>query len=122
MSAIASKDPWLDCRSFIIARIADGVRREVNDLEPARIAWGQRNPAAIRLQPSLAALRGRRGARAFVGGLLWRVLPSCGGVARGERQSPPFVGILTNGPCCDVNNIDYSGKTPAVRRASHEKI
>jgi hypothetical protein len=39
-----------------------------------------------------------------------------------ERQDPPFVGILANGPCGDVNNNDYSGRTPAVKREPYEKI
>jgi hypothetical protein len=30
--------------------------------------------------------------------------------------------MLANGPCGDVNNNDYSGKTPAVSRAPYEKI
>lgn len=38
------------------------------------------------------------------------------------NQQPPFVGILANGPCGDVNNNDYSGKTPAVKREPYEKI
>jgi hypothetical protein len=37
---ITNKDPSLDYRSFIISRVVDGVRRAVNNLEPARIAWG----------------------------------------------------------------------------------
>lgn len=37
-----------------------------------------------------------------------------------DRQDPPFVGILANGPCGDVNNIDI--RAPAVRRAPYEKI
>lgn len=38
------------------------------------------------------------------------------------HQDPPTVGILANGPCGDVNNNDYSGKTPAVKREPYEKI
>ena len=34
----------------------------------------------------------------------------------------PCVGILANGPCGDVNSIDYSGRTPPVKRAPYEKI
>ena len=37
-------------------------------------------------------------------------------------QHPPVVGLLANGPCGDVNNNDYSGKTPAVKREPYEKI
>ena len=39
-----------------------------------------------------------------------------------EGEHPPVVGILANGPCGDVNNNDYSGKTPAVKREPYEKI
>jgi neutral ceramidase len=39
-----------------------------------------------------------------------------------ERQDPPFVGLLANGPCGDVNNNDYSGKSPAVKYGPYEKI
>lgn len=35
---------------------------------------------------------------------------------------PPMVGLLANGPCGDVNNNDYSGKTPVVKREPYEKI
>lgn len=37
-------------------------------------------------------------------------------------EHPPVVGILANGPCGDVNNNDYSGKTPTVKREPYEKI
>ncbi len=37
-----------------------------------------------------------------------------------DRQNPPFVGILANGPCGDVNNIDFS--KPAEKREPYEKI
>jgi hypothetical protein len=39
-----------------------------------------------------------------------------------EKVGAPCVGILANGPCGDVNNNDYSGKTPAVKREPYEKI
>ena len=38
----------------------------------------------------------------------------------GEHSA--VVGILANGPCGDVNNNDYSGKTPVVKREPYEKI
>lgn len=41
---------------------------------------------------------------------------------RADDAHPPVVGILANGPCGDVNNNDYSGKTPAVARKPYEKI
>jgi hypothetical protein len=37
-----------------------------------------------------------------------------------DRLNPPFVGLLANGPCGDVNNIDIS--RPAPRREPYEKI
>ncbi len=37
-------------------------------------------------------------------------------------EHPAAVGILANGPCGDVNNNDYSGKTAAVKREPYEKI
>lgn len=37
-----------------------------------------------------------------------------------DRQHPPFVGLLANGPCGDVNNIDI--KAPAARLQPYEKI
>ncbi len=39
-----------------------------------------------------------------------------------DGDHPPVVGLLANGPCGDVNNNDYSGKTPAVKRKPYEKI
>lgn len=39
-----------------------------------------------------------------------------------EGDHPPVVALLANGPCGDVNNNDYSGKTPAVKREPYEKI
>lgn len=38
------------------------------------------------------------------------------------EMKAPCVGILANGPCGDVNNNDYSGKTPTVKREPYEKI
>ena len=37
-------------------------------------------------------------------------------------EHPPVVALLANGPCGDVNNNDYSGKTPVVARGPYEKI
>lgn len=39
-----------------------------------------------------------------------------------QALAAPCVGILANGPCGDVNNNDYSGKTPSVKREPYEKI
>ncbi len=183
VSALSNKDPSLDYRRLLISRIADGVQRAVNNLEPARIAWGtgqlpqhvfnrrwllkegetELNPFGGRdrvvmnpssklrsrlLKPagptnpqvyclSVQALDGRPIALLanywlhYVGGepvgdysadyfgeFCRRIQELMGA----ERQDPPFVGILANGPCGDVNNNDYSGKTPVVPRAPYEKI
>ena len=40
VSAVTNKHPALDYRSFVISRIVDGVKCALNNLEPARIAWG----------------------------------------------------------------------------------
>lgn len=37
-------------------------------------------------------------------------------------EHPPVVGLLANGPCGDVNNNDYSGKSPTIQRGPYEKI
>ena len=38
-----------------------------------------------------------------------------------DRQDPPFVGLLANGPCGDVNNINFAAPA-AEKRAPYEKI
>ncbi len=40
VSAVTSEDPSRNYRSFVISRVVDGVKRALNNLEPARIAWG----------------------------------------------------------------------------------
>lgn len=40
VAAVTNKDSSLDYRSFVISRVVDGVKRALNNLEPARIAWG----------------------------------------------------------------------------------
>ena len=178
VSAITNKDPSMDYRKFIIARIADGVRRANTNLEPARIAWGSgqlpqhvfnrrwllkegitnpnpfggldravMNPSSL-LRPRLAgpagptnpevyclsvqATDGRQIALManywlhYVGGVNKEDLSAdyFGEFCQRIEQSmkAPCVGILANGPCGDVNNNDYSGKTPAVKREPYEKI
>ena len=37
-----------------------------------------------------------------------------------DRQEPPFVGIMANGPCGDVNNINFA--EPPQKRAPYEKM
>jgi hypothetical protein len=40
VSPLTNADPSLNYRSFVISRVVDGVKRALNNLEPARIAWG----------------------------------------------------------------------------------
>jgi neutral ceramidase len=40
VAALTHDDPSLNYSQFIISRVVDGVRRALNNLEPARIAWG----------------------------------------------------------------------------------
>ena len=40
VSAITKMDAGFDYRSLVISRVVDGVKRALNNLEPARIAWG----------------------------------------------------------------------------------
>lgn len=178
VSAITNKDPSLDYRSFIISRTVDGVRRALNKLEPARIAWGSgklpqhvfnrrwllkegvtndnpfggkdravMNPSSL-LRPRLAgpagptnpevyclSVQAADGRQIALMANYW--LHYVGGVNREdlsadyfgefcrrieEKIGAPCVGLLANGPCGDVNNNDYSGKTPAVKREPYEKI
>jgi hypothetical protein len=45
---LKSNDELSDYQQFLVIRIADGVRRAVNNLEPARIAWGAaREPTQV---------------------------------------------------------------------------
>ncbi|HCN75936.1 MAG TPA: hypothetical protein DIT13_01930 [Verrucomicrobiales bacterium] len=183
VSAITDPDSSLNYRSLIISRVVDGVRRAVNNLEPARIAWGAgavpqhvfnrrwllkegvtntnpfggqdravMNPASL-LRPRMAgpagpvnpevyclSVQAADGRQIAIMANYW--LHYVGGVPRehlsadyfgefcrviekelgSDDAHPPVVGILANGPCGDVNNNDYSGKTPDVQRAPYEKI
>ena len=178
VAAVTNKDPSLDYRSFIISRVVDGVKRALNNLEPARIAWGTgrlpqhvfnrryllaegftnpnpfggqdravMNPGS-ELRPRLAgpagptnpdvyclSVQAADGRQIALMANYW--LHYVGGVDREDLSADyfgefcrrieqalgaPCVGILANGPCGDVNNNDYSGKTPAVQRKPYEKI
>lgn len=183
VSALSNPDPALNYRQILITRVVDGVRRAVNNLEPAKIAWGTgkvpqhvfnrrwklkegmtnpnpfggldravMNPSGL-VRAKLAgpagptnpevyclsvqALDGRQIALManywlhYVGGVprehlsadyfgeFCRVIETQ--LAAGPEH-PPVVGLLANGPCGDVNNNDYGGKTPAVKREPYEKI
>lgn len=183
VSALTNADPSLDYRSFLISRVVDGVRRAVNNLESAKIAWGAgkvpqhvfnrrwllkegvtnanpfggqdravMNPGSL-LRPRLAGPAGPTNPEVYclsvqaadgrqIALLANYWLHYVGGVPREhlsadyfgefsrriEKQlgteggHPPVVGMLANGPCGDVNNNDYSGRTPAVKREPYEKI
>ncbi len=163
-----------DYQTFLARRIADGVRRALNNLAPARIAWGTgwlpqhvfnrrwllkdgksvTNPfgdpdRAIMnpgrrpdlLQPagpvnpevfvlSLQSTTGRPIAVLanywlhYVGGVPGDHISAdyfgafCDRIQEllgADRQDPPFVGLLANGPCADVNNSDVLNPSPKPR-------
>lgn len=175
--------PFLNYRQFLVSRVVDVVRCALNNLEPARVAWGtgqlpqhvfnrrfllkdggtEINPfgerdravmnpgGALRarlLEPagpvnpevyclSVQAADGRQIALManywlhYVGGVprehlsadyfgeFCRLVEDALGHDGGH---PPCVGILANGPCGDVNNIDRSANAPAVKYQPYEKI
>jgi len=171
--------PFDDYQKFLVRRIADGVRRALSNLEPARIGWGSgrvpqhlfnrrsllkegktaTNPfggqdrvvtnqgnhpdrlsAAGPINPevsfiSVQATNGRPIAVLanywlhYVGGLSGSQISAdyfamfCDRIQQllgANVQSPPFVGILANGPCADVNNI--GGGTPGVKYAPGDRM
>ena len=169
-----------DYQQFLVRRIADGVQRAVNNLEPARIAWGTgqlpqhqfnrrwvlkdgktivnpfggqdralMNPGSSRTdlerpagptnpEVSFLSIQSLSGRPLALLANYW--LHYVGGVPNGhvsadyfgafcdriqqllgaDRQDPPFVGLLANGPCGDVNNVDI--KAPPAKLAPYEKI
>jgi neutral ceramidase len=167
-------------QTFLARRIADGVRRALAQLEPARIGWGAgqvpqhvfnrrwllkdgktapnpfggqdravMNPGqrSELLKPagptnpevyflSVQSTGGRPIALLanywlhYVGGTGPRHISAdyfgvfCDRIQEllgADRQDPPFVGILANGPCGDVNNIDFA-RPPEPRRPPYEKM
>ena len=168
-------------RDFVVRRIADGVRRAINNLEPAKIGWGsgqvpqhlfnrrwllKDNATAINpfgeqdfavmnpgsrpdlLKPAgptnpevyFVSIQATAGRPIALLANYW--LHYVGGVAAGEisadyfavfcdriqellgadRQDPPFVGILANGPCGDVNNNNYTPGAKLKSYARYEKM
>ncbi|MFM9032161.1 MAG: hypothetical protein ACKOTF_16090 [Opitutaceae bacterium] len=161
------RSPLDDYQSFLTRRIVDGVKRALNQLEPARIGWGSgqvprhvfnrrwvlkdgktavnpfggqdravMNPGS---RPDLERPAGPVNPEVYfisvesVSGRPIAVLANywlhyVGGVPTGhisadyfaavadrlqqllgaDRQDPPFVGLLANGPCGDVNNINVA--------------
>ncbi|RCS44784.1 hypothetical protein DTL42_17305 [Bremerella cremea] len=170
-----------DYQKFVVQRIADGVRRAVNQLELATIGWGSveepsevfnrrwymkdsahtGNPFGgvdrVRMNPPLGSASLDRPAGPTdpevsfisvksVAGRPIALLANyslhyVGGVPSGdvsgdyfayfgkfiaeklaaEDQSPPFVGMLSNGTSGDVNNINFQEKNPK-RYAAYEKM
>ncbi len=175
-SKITEVEELSDYQAFVARRIADGVRRALSNMQPARIAWGsaqepsevfnrrwyttdpkmlsnpfggvdkvrmnppRRNPALVRpagpVDPevsfiSVQSIEGQP--IALMGNYS---LHYVGGVNSGDvsadyfgyfanmvkdrlgaaNQDPPFVGILSNGTSGDVNNINFNGESPRVKR------
>ncbi len=170
-------------QQFLARRIADGVRRAVNNLEPARIGWGVaeernqvfnrrwfmtpgvpdlRNPFGgidkVRMNPprgnsnllrpagpvdpevsflSVQATDGRPIALLanyslhYVGGVnsgevsadYFAIFANrIGELLKADGNYPPFVGIMSNGTSANINNNDYSGRTPSKRYEKYEKM
>lgn len=168
-----------DYQSFLAHRIADGIRRALNNLQPARIGWGaghvpqhvfnrrwllkdgktNLNPFGGQdravmnpgnrpdlLKPagptnsevyfiSVEASNGQPIALLanywlhYVGGVGGTDISAdyfgafCDRIQEllhADRQNPPFVGILANGPCGDVNNVNFTG--PREKHAPYEKL
>lgn len=177
----ASPPPPLDAyQAFLAVRVADGVQRAINNLEPAQVGWGSgqvpqhvfnrrwrlkdgktvvnpfgeqdhaiMNPGSGRsdlagpagpTNPEVyfVSLQSKSGRPIALLANYW--LHYVGGVPRGhisadyfavfcdrmqqllgaDRQDPPFVGLLANGPCGDVNNINFAA--PPQKHAPYEKM
>ncbi|MDO8545621.1 MAG: hypothetical protein Q7S40_34695 [Opitutaceae bacterium] len=169
-----------DYQSFLARRIADGVSRALNNLEPAQIGWGSgqvpqhvfnrrwllkdgktainpfggqdravMNPGnrTDLLKPagptnpqvyflSVQSTSGRPIALLanywlhYVGGVGGAQISAdyfgafCDRIQEllgADRQNPPFVGIMANGPCGDVNNINFAARD-TTKRQPYEKI
>ncbi|MEZ6066097.1 MAG: hypothetical protein R3B90_10395 [Planctomycetaceae bacterium] len=171
---------FTEYQEFLARRIADGVRRAVNNLEPARIAFGAvdepsqtfnrrwhvtdpdllKNPfggvdkvrmnpprasgALVRpagpIDPQVSFISVQSTAGRPIALLANYSLHYVGGVPAGdvsadyfglfadriaelldaEKQSPPFVGILSNGTSGDCNNINFQEK--GERREPYEQM
>ncbi|MBL9211963.1 MAG: hypothetical protein JNL92_16005 [Opitutaceae bacterium] len=175
-------NPLGDYRGFLIRRIADGVRRAINNLEPARIGWGAGQVPQHLFNRRWLLQDGKKAVNPFGGEDLAVMNPGgrtdllkpagptnpevyfisiqstsgrpiallanywlhyVGGVGPNDisadyfavfcdriqellgadRQDPPFVGLLANGPCGDVNNNNYTpGAAPGPRYGRYEKM
>lgn len=156
-------------QAFLVNRIADGVRRAINNLEPARAAWGRgslpeqvfnrrwfMNPGShldnpfggsdkVRMNPPVGSPDLLKPAGPTDPGIGFLAVQSSsgrpiavlanyslhyvGGVPNGhvsadyfgmftrrlativsdDRQTPPFVAMLSNGTSGDINNINFRG-------------
>ncbi len=176
----AERSPLDDYQSFLARRIVDGVKRALNNLEPARIAWGagqvpqhvfnrrwvlkdgktavnpfggqdravmnpgsrpdlERPAGPVNPEVYFVSVEAKDGRPIAVLGNYW--LHYVGGVPTGhisadyfavvadrlqqllgaDRQDQPFVGLLANGPCADVNNNNVA--QPDRRKyAPYEKM
>jgi neutral ceramidase len=172
--AMGSGKPGDDYNSFLVSRIVDGVRRALNNLEPARIAWGtgqvpqhvfnrrwllrdgktvtnpfgeqdrvltnmwghpDREKPAGPTNPEVYFLtvQSRDGRPIALLANYWLHYAGTGAgptvisadyfgafadrireLLGADRQDPPFVGIMANGPCGDVNHLGY--QLPAGRK------
>ncbi len=179
-NALAVGKPFDDYQTFLARRIADGVRRAVNNLQPAKIGYGAgsvpqhvfnrrwkmkpgtkmtnpfggedkvvMNPGVGNpnlLEPagptdpqvSFLSVQSTNGVPLallanyslhYVGGVPNGVISAdyfavfanrIGELLKAERTDVPFVGMLANGPCGDVNNINFAGKSE--KRAPYEKM
>lgn len=179
-NALAVGKPFDDYQTFLTQRIADGVRRAVNNLQPARLGYGAgavpqhvfnrrwkmkpgtkmtnpfgeedkvvMNPGVGNpnlLEPagptdpqvSFISVQSTNGVPLallanyslhYVGGVPTGAISAdyfavfanrIGELLKAERTDAPFVGILANGPCGDVNNINFAGKSE--KRAPYEKM
>lgn len=180
-SKVIKQNELTGYQTFLTQRIADGVQRAVNQLEPAQIGWGRTeepsevfnrrwfmtdaahltNPFGgvdrVRMNPPRASSALDRQAGPVDPEVCFVSIQSkdgrpiallanyslhyVGGVRSGDvsadyfgyfakyiedklgatDQQPAFVGILSNGTSGDVNNINFSEKSPK-RYASYEKM
>ncbi|MFN3148913.1 neutral/alkaline non-lysosomal ceramidase N-terminal domain-containing protein [Bremerella sp.] len=180
-SKLIKENELTSYQTFLTQRIADGVQRAVNQLEPAQIGWGRTeepsevfnrrwfmtdaaqltNPFGgvdrVRMNPPrgssaldrqagpidpeicFVSVKSKEGRPIAL--LANYSLHYVGGVRSGDvsadyfgyfakyieeklgatDQQPAFVGILSNGTSGDVNNIDFTEKSPK-RYAPYEKM
>lgn len=175
-SKVVLEDELTDYQKFLAHRISDGVRRALNQLQPARIGWGSvdepsevfnrrwyvtdpsllKNPFGgvdkVRMNPprgSAALIRPAGPVDPEVSFLSVQSVDGrpiallgnyslhyVGGVSSGDvsadyfgyfadyveeklgaqNQHPEFVGMMSNGTSGDVNNINFTAKSPSMAR------